>query len=136
MATEETFVFDRSFTAATDLSSYQFYIVSSSAAGVVSLCTSSTGDAVTRAIGVLQNNPTAGNAANVRLLGVSKCYASSSGAVTISSRVSASTGGGAQVASTGSWCIGHALSASTGGAGSLIEVLLTGPFTYIAGATA
>lgn len=136
MATEDTFVFDKSFTAAIDLSSYQFYIVSSSAAGVVSLCTTSTGDAVTRAIGVLQNTPTSGHAALVRLLGASKCYASSSGSVSISARVSCSTGGGAQTASTGSWCLGHALSASTGGAGSLIEVLLTGPFTYVAGATA
>jgi hypothetical protein len=135
MATEHTFVYDESFTASADLSSRQFYIVASSAAGTVTFCATSTGDAATRAIGILQNNPTSGQAANVRILGKSKCYASSSGAVAHGARVSASTGGGAQTASTGSWVLGTALTASTGGAGQLIEVLLHGPFTYIAGAT-
>lgn len=136
MATESTFIYDDSFIAGEDLSSYQYYIVASTAAGYVQRCISSTGDAAGRALGVLQNNPTSGHSATVRLLGRTKVVASSSGSISHGARVSATTAGTAQPASTGSWCLGTALSASTGAVGTLIECVLLGPFTYVAGATA
>lgn len=139
MATEHTFVFDRSFQAATDLSAKQFYIVSSSAAGVVDMCVASSGAAsvVTRGYGVLQNNPTSGGAALVRRLGLSKCQASSSGTIAVGAYVGCSTAGTAMTATTGCLVLGVAMTATTGAAGQLFELEMTGPFLYqTAGATA
>jgi hypothetical protein len=132
MATEHTFVFDRSFQAATDLSAKQFYIVSSSAAGVVDLCTASSGTitVVTRAYGVLQNNPTSGNSALVRRLGLSKCVASSSGSIAVGAYVACSTAGTLMTATSGCYVLGTAMTASSGVAGQLIELELVGPFLY------
>lgn len=136
MATESTFVYDESFPAGEDLSSYQYYIVTAATSGYVQRCISSTGDAVTRALGVLQNNPTSGHAAIVRLLGKSKVVCTSTAAATLQGRVSCSTAGTAMLASTGSWVLGHLLAGTTGGTSNVGEVLLLGPFTYVAGATA
>jgi hypothetical protein len=138
MATESTFVWDKSFTAAESLASAQFYIVSSSAANNVAICIASSGitTVVTRAYGVVQNNPTSGNAATVRVLGTSKVVASSSGTIAVGAFVGSSTWGTALTATTGYWCIGRAMTASSGVTGQIIEVDLTGPFMYIAGATA
>lgn len=138
MATEHTFVFDRSFQASTDLSASQFYIVSSSAAGVCDVCVASSGatSAVTRAYGVLQNNPTSGHAAIVRRLGAGKVVASSSGTISVGAYVGCSTWGTAVAATTGFLVIGTAMSASTGGAGQLIEIDMPGPFLYSVSATA
>ena len=138
MATESTFVFDKSFTAAESLSAAQFYIVSSSAAGVAAICAASSGitTVVARAYGVVQNNPTSGNAATVRRLGTSKCVASSSGTIAVGAFVGSSTWGTAVSATTGFWVIGTAMTASTGASGQIIELDMPGPFMYIAGATA
>ena len=141
MATESTFVYDESFIAAEDLSSCQYYIVSSSADGYVAKCTASSGgiSVVTRAIGILQNNPTSGHAAIVRMLGKSKVSCSSSGTITISSFVACSTAGQAMTATTGCLVLGPVMKASSTAAASgvLAEVFLHGPFLYqAAGATA
>jgi hypothetical protein len=139
MATESTFVYDESFTAGEDLSSAQFYIVSSSAAGAARIATNYTfaGGSV-HGIGVLQNNPSSNQAATVRLLGKSKIVASSSGSISVGSwvTVSATTtyNGRAIAATTGMYVIGKALTASTGAAGHVIECLLTGP-QYLSGGT-
>jgi hypothetical protein len=132
MATEHTFVYDRSFTAAESLASAQYHIVSSSAADVVAICVASSGatGVVTRAFGVVQNNPTSGNAAIVRRLGLSKVVASSSGSISLGAFVGCSTNGRAVAATSGFYCIGTAMTASTGAVGQLIEVDMVGPFTY------
>lgn len=141
MATESTFVYDESFIAASDLSSCQYYIVSSSADGYVDKCTASSGgiSVVTRAIGILQNNPSSGQAAIVRILGKSKVVASSSGTLTIGTYVACATNGQAMTATTGCLVLGPVMKASSTAAASgvLAEVLLHGPFLYqTAGATA
>ena len=139
MAAESPFIYDESFIAASDLSTKQYMIVSSSAAGYVDLCTASSGgiSVVTRALGVLQNTPTSGHVAQVRLLGKTKMVASSSGTVSQGTFVASTTFGTAMTATTGCWVLGPAQSASTGVSGQLIEVLLFGPFSYqAAGATA
>ena len=135
MAVESTFVYDKSFVAAQDLSAAQYYIVSSSAEDVVAICVASSGGGTGRAIGVVQNNPTSGNAANVRILGQSKVVASSSGTIAVGAYVGCSTGGLAVSATTGFLAIGTAMSATTGASGQIVEVLMRS-FVYIAGATA
>jgi hypothetical protein len=59
------------FTASADLSSKQFYFVKLSSATQVTVCAAVTD----KPIGVLQNDPTSGNSAIVRVLGVSKISA-------------------------------------------------------------
>lgn len=138
MAAESPFVLDESFIATSDLSSKQFYIVSSSAAGYVELCTASSGgiSVAKRAVGVLQNTPTSGHVAQVRFLGKTKLVASSTAGVSVGDFIACSTAGTAMTATTGCWVLGAAHSASTGVSGQLIECLLLGPFSYqAAGAT-
>ena len=59
------------FTASADLSSKQFYFVKLSSATQVTVCAAVTD----KPIGVLQNDPTSGNSAIVRVLGLSKISA-------------------------------------------------------------
>ena len=56
------------FTASADLSGKQFYFVKLSGAGTVTVCAAATDVP----IGVLQNKPTSGQAAEVMMLGISK----------------------------------------------------------------
>ena len=58
-------------TAAADLSSSQYYFVKLASATTVNVCTATTD----RAIGILQNAPTSGQAADVRIFGISKVVA-------------------------------------------------------------
>jgi hypothetical protein len=81
-------VLDVSFKAAKDLSSYQYCFVELSADNTVT----SYGTSTSIAIGVLQNKPTAaGQAARVRVLGVSRIIASE--AETYGLYIGATTGG-------------------------------------------
>ena len=59
------------FTASSDLSTKQYYFVKLSSATQVTVCTAVTD----KPIGVLQNDPTSGNSAIVRVLGMSKISA-------------------------------------------------------------
>ena len=63
-------------TAAADLSSSQYYFVKLASATTVNVCTAITD----LPIGILQNTPTSGQVANVRIFGVSK--ASADGTIT------------------------------------------------------
>ena len=150
MATESTFVWDQTFTAYSDFSTAttwinaastvymaafggQYMIVSSAALvgnnPSVTFCVTSTGTGTTCPIGVIQNNPTSGHAAIVRLMGRSKALASSSGTIAYGDWVTATTWGSlVSVTTTGYRVLGIARSASTGASGQLIEVDLTGGF--------
>ena len=139
MATESAFVFDDSYLAVADLSSSQFYVIASTAKNTAAICTASSGSITVtgRALGILQNAPTSGHAAQVRLLGRSKAVASSTASISFGAFVAATTAGTLTTATTGMWVLGTARSASTGASGQLIEVDLFGPFQYMsAGATA
>lgn len=68
MANQSAVIWDESFTAAADLSSNQFYPVAYTAVDTVGLIA----NAETRAIGILQNTPKAGDVALVRMLGYAK----------------------------------------------------------------
>lgn len=119
-----------------DLSSSQFYIMKWAAQDVVGLCTSSTMNAAA-AIGVLQNDPTTGQAAEVLVFGPTKVVAGE--AITVGSLLTCSTAGTANIANTtGEYCWGRALSASTASA-QVIEAFcfsFGGGFVFSANSTA
>src|SRR5262249_2662532 len=93
--------------------------------GQVVLC-SAAGEAPT---GILQNKPTSGQSAQVRVLGATKVIAS--GAITRGARVATDAAGKAKTAVassgagiTGSYVLGIALE-TAGGANELIDALIT-----------
>ena len=71
MAFQSSPVLDYSFTAAEDLSSYQYHFVCINTSGNAALM-DAVGDIP---VGVLQNAPESGEAATVRILGISKVVA-------------------------------------------------------------
>ncbi len=76
MATDGTFQHDgSSWTAATDLSTKQYYAVKQTAAGVVNLA-SAGGESI---VGILQNKPTSGQACDVATGGQCRAVAGTSG---------------------------------------------------------
>ncbi|MBW2674616.1 MAG: DUF2190 family protein [Deltaproteobacteria bacterium] len=125
MATEHC-VFDMSFKAENDLSAKQYYFVELSAADQVDVCDGATD----KTIGVLQNKPTAGHAAQVRVLGISKVVSNGSGtAIAVGDYVGTDASGKAvKKATDKDFIAGIALDASSAD-GTVIRVLLTGPFT-------
>jgi len=126
MATEMA-VFDIGWCKAeNDLSSKQYYFVELSGVDQVDVCDGATD----KAIGVLQNKPTAGHAAQVRVLGVSKVVSDGSGtAIGVGDYVGTDANGKAVKKSADhDFVAGIALDASSAD-GTIIRVLLTGPFT-------
>ena len=131
MATEQG-LWDLSYTAGASFASNQFYIVKSTAADTVTLCTGSSGG-INGPRGVILNDPLSGESAVVRRLGRTKLNAG--GVIAVGAQVTSTTGGqGLAATSTGEWCIGRANTASTA-AGQVIEVDLLGGWFYTAGAT-
>jgi len=125
MATEMA-VFDTSAKAGNDLSAKQYHFVKLNAADQVDVC-NNVGD---KPIGVLQNKPTAGHAAQVRVLGVSKVVSDgSSTSIGVWDYVGTDASGKAVKKSADKdFIVGFALDASSAD-GTVIRVLLTGPFT-------
>ena len=103
-----------------DLSSSQYKIVKfGSTAGTVKIADTAATDAI---LGVLQNDPADGEAAEVACQGVAKCLAEAS--VTVGSSVTVSSTGRAKSTDTdGNRIIGIALKASVS-AGDVIPVLI------------
>jgi hypothetical protein len=90
--------------------------------GYVGVCLSST-DGSGRALGVLQNDPAASQAATVRLMGFTKI--ATEAAVTAPCLITCSTAGTAATASsTGNHVLGFALSSSATTSGEIIDALL------------
>jgi hypothetical protein len=123
------FAWDETFAAHSSgsLAAYQYFAVYSTGVatnglGYVALCITSTNGA-NRAIGVLQNDPAAGQAADVRLLGITKWATSAT--VSAGALVTCGTDGTALSATTTAHVVlGKALSASVSTSGELIDVLL------------
>ena len=114
-------VFCHSFTAAADLSDKQFHFVKLTANDTINVC-----DAVTDVpVGVLQDAPEAGQAAEVMLVGISKV--SSDAALTAGNLIGTSADGqaDAKVAGTDTtnYVVGQVLS-GTGAAGELATVAI------------
>ncbi len=108
-------VLDLSLEAGADLSTKQFYLIKLDPAGRAVLA-----GAAERAIGVLQNNPLAGETAQVRVLGVSKVVSGNSFGV---GTVLASDAAGKAVTSASAKPIGISLEAATG-ADQIVSVLV------------
>jgi len=83
---------------------------------------------VTHAMGVLQNDPDTGEAAIVRVLGVSKIIASD--AIAVNAAITSTTAGLAVTATSGTWVIGRAESASTAANQVISARIWGGGFTY------
>jgi len=120
---DETFVAHSSGS----LAAYQYFAVYSTGTatnglGYVALCVNATNNA-SRMLGVLQNDPAASQAAEVRLLGVTKW--ATEAAVTAGVLVTCSTAGTAVTASTTAQVVvGKALTAAVSTSGEIIDVLL------------
>jgi hypothetical protein len=100
-------------TAAADLSSSQYYFVKLASATTVNVCTAITD----LPIGILQNTPTSGQAADVRIFGVSK--ASADGTITAGRWISTSADSQAAGITPGSdttqYVMGQAIQAASAG---------------------
>jgi hypothetical protein len=111
-----------SLVAAGDLSAKQFHAIGVNSAGKAAIA-----DADDQVIGIVQNNPAAGQAANVAFGGVSK--AKLGGTVAAGARVTANASGEIVAASSaGDAVIGVALS---GGASGEIVSILVHPFPFV-----
>ena len=100
-------------TAAADLSDKQYYFVKLASATTVNVCTAITD----LPIGILQNTPTSGQAADVRIFGVSK--ASADGTITAGRWISTSADSQAAGITPGSdttqYVMGQAIQAASAG---------------------
>jgi len=133
MSNQSGFFWEESFLCSTgaSLASNQYYIVMSTGLStlnqnLVSLCVSATAG-VGRAIGVLQNSPSNSpqQTAAVRIEGITKVVATTTGSVAYGDPLTCSTAGTAMTAgTTGQYVFAQSLMASTGGANTLIEARL------------
>lgn len=103
-----------------DLSSYQYYVVKhASTAGACKVATTAATDTL---LGILQNDPTSGQAAEVAFLGIAKAAAEAS--VTAGSAVTCSSTGRVKTTTTDlDQIIGFAAAASSS-AGDIIPVIV------------
>lgn len=143
MATQSGFAYDESCVAATSasLATSQFLAVAITTGALfngrtpIVLCVSST-NGTNGAVGVLQDTPAAGVVGLVRFDGITKMVASTSAGVYQGALITTNGSGQAMVAdATGQLVIGRCVSSATTAAqvaGSLVEVLLRGPFTWFA----
>jgi hypothetical protein len=102
--------------AGADLSAAQYLFVEQSTAGTITVCNG----AGEYALGVLQNDPTSGQAGTVAVSGVTKVVAG--GTVAIGAKVTTTAAGKALTATTGQQILGEAMSG--GDADEVISVLL------------
>jgi hypothetical protein len=118
------------FTAAADLSSYQFRIVHISAANNVNLTYGSAASDLPFMIGVLQNKPASGEHAQVAVAGVSKMVVDgAAGTITVGQSVltTGSDGKGVATTTAGSPTIALAMEGSTAN-DDVITVLINRSF--------
>lgn len=121
MATQSAPVYDESFKAAADLSAKQYFLVELTAEDTVGLINAATD----RVIGVLQNKPKLDEAAQVRILGISKVVSDGTTAIAVGDYVGPNASGKAiKKATADNVVAGIALKASDAD-GDVIPVLLT-----------
>lgn len=129
MAVSSGWAFDLPMSASGDLSSAQYYFVShASTAKRVQKATGACGPAP---FGVLQNDPTSGEEATVRVLGSTQVYADASSAIVYGDFLTSGSDGQA-VLTTASAFHAMALEALASGDSVLIEVLLMPNGAYVA----
>ena len=118
----ESYGWDESFKAETDLSAKQYYAVEMSAADQVDVC-----DGIAdKVVGVLQNDPTTGHAAQVRIMGLTKWVSdgTAAGGISAGTLVGTSAAGKCIAKATADYTVkGMAMDASSTD-GAIIRVLL------------
>lgn len=107
--------------AAADLSARQFHFVGVDSAGKAALAITSTGEA--DVLGILQNKPTAGQAASIMIDGVSKIVAVGS-TMSAGDLVTNSTAGRATPHTAGDMIRGRVLFGSSGSTGRVLTMVL------------
>ncbi len=118
----ESRIWDESFESAADHTAKQFFIVKLDSTAKIVLAAAA-GDLL---LGVLQNDPNTGQAAQVRILGITKAVAGA--AITLGDEVISDTAGKViSTAAAGDRILGQALEAAAAD-GDVISVLLTGPY--------
>lgn len=99
-------IFDRNYIAAADLSGLQYTCMALTTDNPSKVNKASSGAAI---VGVLQNKPTSGQVADVRVLGLTKLLVDSGAGVTAGDKLMAVNGtGGVATATTGNFVIGFA----------------------------
>ena len=127
MAVGGGWVWDETFTANADLDAYQYHAVTmGSVAREVKVGTGGSGPVP---LGVLQNDPNVGEAAAVRIMGRTKCWASVGTAITYGDFLYCGSIGHLEVAA-GSVASAFALEALASGS-AIIEVLWFGNYQAI-----
>ena len=128
MAVSSGFAFDLPMSASGDLSSAQYYFVTqASTAKRVQVATGACGPAP---LGVLQNDPTSGEEATVRILGSTKVYTDASSAIVYGDFLTSGSDGQA-VITTASAFHAMALEDLASGDGVVTEVLLIPHGAYV-----
>lgn len=118
-------VLDVSFIAAADLSNYQYRFVKLTADNTVNIC-----GAGEQAIGVLQNKPTgAGQAARVRVFGVSRITNGTSGAITYGTKAKSAAEGKVIASTTDKDLYFGVVIDGVGNVNEMATVLITGVHT-------
>ena len=114
-------IWDHSFKAENDLSTKQYYIVEYSGVDQIDVADA----AADRGIGVLQNKPAAGQAAKIRLIGISMVVSDGSGtAIVAGDHIGPNSSGKAVKKATADYSVvGLAMDASTTD-GAVIRVLM------------
>jgi hypothetical protein len=115
--------FGDSFAAAADYSAKQFWPVKLTAANTVTVCSGATDVP----IGILQNKPKSGEAADVMCLGVTRAVSDGTTPIAVGDWVGSGAAGKlVKKSSDKDYAIGQALEASSAD-GTVISVLLRGP---------
>jgi len=122
MAVQSKEILDYTFTAENDLSTKQYHFVEVSGAWQIDVCDAATD----RTIGVLYNEPAAGQAATIRMLGIALVISNGSAEnIAAGNYVGPNAGGTAVLKGTADHSVaGIALAASTT-SGAIIPVFLT-----------
>lgn len=116
----EVGVLSLSFTAAADLSSYQYHFVKLASATTVTYA-----DDGGAAIGILQNKPESGETANVMVMGVSNMKVGTTGVAAVMDKIKTEGTYGYGTTSATNLDNVNAVALETGVSGDTISVLLT-----------
>jgi len=116
----ENYVLRKSYTAAADLSSYQYHFVKLASATTVTYA-----DDAGAAIGILQNNPISGEQASVMLLGISNMVVGTNGVGAVMDKIKTEDTYGMGTTTAADLAIYNAIALETGVRYDVISVLLT-----------
>jgi hypothetical protein len=120
MAAGENGILLKTFTAAADLSSYQYHFVKLASATTVTYA-----DDAGAAIGILQNKPESGESASVMMIGISCMKVGTTGVAAVMDKIKTEGTYGYGTTSATNLDNYNAIALETGVSGDVISVLLT-----------